>query len=390
MVSDPYMSISIPVETFQSRYRCCNCLHVRTGTLLLAIFQIIVHFVVIAILTAALGRSTRLRDDVEYVALSVSVMSFIQWERFTAESVGGPPASPKVVTTPDPIHPIPSESAIEVSIPATTVRPGQYTRTVKFFMNAGEEYVAIAVTLVSLLFSIMMLIGTVYCRPYYLLPYCCVQFLDLFVTSLSVVGYYTYLPETGALTRPRLAISIVVILAGILLLGLKAYLLGMVWLCYKFLLRLSAGLEQGTGFSFAAGSLPLSNSLCHRLGLHHYVTDSRPSTHSPSGDRGFLSPSLTDRSIPSSRRIVMLFRGPTSASVTTASGEMVSEEHCMPPKYEDVLAMPSNAYGPPPYESIVEENAVITMQPNNLGESPSPTQVSSIQEQDQGREGTEQ
>ncbi|CAH8558139.1 unnamed protein product [Dicrocoelium dendriticum] len=382
------MSISIPIETFQSRYRCCNCLHVRTGTLLLAIFQIIIHFVVIAILTAALGRSTRLRDDVEYVALSVSVMSFIQWERFTAEPIN-PPTFRKVITTPDPLHPLPAEHAIEASVQSTTVRPGQYTRTVKFFMNAGEEYVAIAVTLLSLLFSIMMLIGTIYCRPYYLLPYCCVQFLDLFVTSLSVVGYYTYLPETGALTRPRLALSIVVILAGILLLGLKAYMLGIVWLCYKFLLRLSAGLEQGTGFSFAAGSLPLSNSLCRRLGLNHYVTDSRPPTHSPPGDRGLLSASLTGRSRPSSRRIVMLFRGPTSHSVTTASGEVVSEDPCMPPKYEDVLAMPSNAYGPPPYESIVEESAVTT-QPNNLGESPSPTPASGVQEHNQGCEGAEQ
>ncbi|KAF5397010.1 hypothetical protein PHET_09937 [Paragonimus heterotremus] len=371
------MAFELPVEPIPARYRSCNCLHVRTGTLLLAVFQIMVHFIVIAILTAALGRSTKFRDDVEYIALSFSVMSFIQWERFVSDS-DRVPVLPQKVNLSGVQNQLITRMGNDTGAVAVVNSSPPYFRTAKLFMNSGEEYVAIAVTLLSLLFSIMMLVGTIYARPYYLLPYCCIQFLDLFVTCLSVVGYYTYLPESGAWIRSRVscvsvvfAICLLVILAGIVLLGLKAYLLAMVWLCYKFLLRYTTGLERGSGFAFAAGSCLFPLSWCQRLNCIRYAGDAYPHIESAFGDQGGHSTSLTAQTQTDSGRIFLLFRRPHSRSTTTANGEVIPVEPCLPPKYEDVLAMPAGAFDPPPYASITGEHTLV-ISPESANETSPP------------------
>ncbi|CAL8107033.1 unnamed protein product [Calicophoron daubneyi] len=330
------MPITIPVERIPTKYRCFGCMHVRIGTLILSVFQILVHFVVLAILTAAIGRSTRIRNEVEYVALSISVMSFIQWERFVAESN-------KLVASP-------SVQSTSSSLPVTTVNeniirgtptpspPPPYLRASKFFMNAGEEYVAVAVTLFSLLFSIMMMVGAVYGRPYYLLPYCCVQFVDLFVTCLSVIGYYTYLPESDLWARCSVWVTLIIVVAGIALLALKAYLLAMVWLCYKFLTKRAAGLEHAVGLSFTAGACSLPILLCHRFGCVDCETVSWSSVNEVT-----LHPTVQSRG-----PIIVLMRG------SSLTSEPEPNESCLPPKYEDAVSMP--AFGPPPYSVSGEMN----------------------------------
>ncbi|KAG5447091.1 phosphatidylinositol 3-kinase [Clonorchis sinensis] len=368
------MPFTVPVEYVPARYRCCSCFHVRTGTFLLAVLQIVIHFVVITILTAALGRAAHFREDVEYVALSISVMSFIQWERFvgTPERLGVVPKEP---STPDRTQHLPLENRATEAMPSATKRP--YVRTGKFFINAGEEYVAIAVTLLSLLFSIMMLVGTIYAKPYYLLPYCCVQFVDLFVTCLSVVGYYTYLPESSTWARSQLVLSLVVILAGILLLAVKAYMLAMVWLCYKFLLRFTTGREPVSGFSLAAGSCCLPLSLCERMGCVRYASaESCTLTPSVLAQDGRIPPVNVSQSQTGTGRIIVLFRG--SRGPANSPARIGPAELCLPPKYEDVLAMPRDAFEPPPYELLSGEHVICDIQdhetqpqsPNTTNERP--------------------
>ncbi|KAA3675792.1 uncharacterized protein DEA37_0015063 [Paragonimus westermani] len=402
------MAFVLPVEPIPARYRSCNCLHVRTGTLLLAVFQIMVHFVVIAILTAALGRSTKFRDDVEYIALSFSVMSFIQWERFVSDS-DRVPVLPKEVNLSGAQNQVvtragngekdfghrPTYPSISDTEAAAVVNSSPYFRTAKLFMNSGEEYVAIAVTLLSLLFSIMMLVGTIYARPYYLLPYCCIQvgifsyssiFLvfrlicDMFICSGILYlssGEWSMDPFTLAVRRTthqdvlQFAICLLVILAGIVLLGLKAYLLAMVWLCYKFLLRYTTGLERGSGFAFAAGSCLLLLSWCQRLNCIRYAGDPYPHIDPAFGDQGGYSSSLTAQTQTESGRIFFLFRRPHSRSTNTTNSEVIPAEPCLPPKYEDVLAMPAGAFDPPPYASLAGEHT-LTLPPGNGDETSPP------------------
>ena len=79
------MTLNFSVEHVHPRYKCCSCLHVRTGTLLLAVFQIAIHFVIIAITAITLTQSINSSREVEHTAHGLSSMSFIQWERLITE-----------------------------------------------------------------------------------------------------------------------------------------------------------------------------------------------------------------------------------------------------------------------------------------------------------------
>ncbi|KAA0197449.1 hypothetical protein FBUS_10376 [Fasciolopsis buskii] len=386
------MAFPLRVEIIPSKLKYFGCLHVRAGTALLAVLQIVVHFVVIAVLTAALGRSSRFRNDAEYVALSISVMSFIQWERFVAE-VNRVPTNTKSEVTLTPHLGLTTESDEAIFRPfvTETTRANSYLRPSKFFLNAGEEYVAIAVTLFSLLFSIMMLVGTVYGRPYYLLPYCCIQFLDLFVTCLSVVGYYTYLPESGALASSRLWLSLLNVIGGIVLLGMKAYLLSMVWLCYKFLMRYRAGSEPSSGFAISADSCIVPLRLCRRCGCCICIPV-LPITNVLVPDFRSTAVRITSSASPTNENhIIVLLHSPSDgATLTVPSSVMTSDDRLLPPKYEDALAMPEGAFGPPPYSLIADEESVLlnttdgaltTAEPTSTNESDGTTQNSVQTEQ---------
>lgn len=64
----------------------------------------------------------------------------------------------------------------------------------------------------------------------------------------------------------KLWLSLLNVIGGIVLLGMKAYLLSMVWLCYKFLMRYRAGSEPSSGFAISADSCIVPLRLCRRCG----------------------------------------------------------------------------------------------------------------------------
>lgn len=76
------MSCNIELEVFPSKYKFFGCFHVRLGTSILAVLQIIIHFVVIACTIIIISHSFT-HEKLEYISYSFGVMSFIQWEKFT-------------------------------------------------------------------------------------------------------------------------------------------------------------------------------------------------------------------------------------------------------------------------------------------------------------------
>lgn len=97
--------------------------------------------------------------------------------------------------------------------------------------------------------TLMLIFGTVKGRPSHLLPFFFLQLCDFAITTLTAAGYLCYLrtihhlieqsnrlPWKEDLIRmdPR-TLGVVVLFAFIFMVMLKAYCIGIVWRCYKYL-----------------------------------------------------------------------------------------------------------------------------------------------------------
>lgn len=97
--------------------------------------------------------------------------------------------------------------------------------------------------------TLMLIYGTVKGRPSHLLPFFFLQLCDFAITTLTAAGYLCYLrtihhlieqsnrlPWKEDLIRmdPR-TLGVIVLFAFIFMVMLKAYCIGIVWRCYKYL-----------------------------------------------------------------------------------------------------------------------------------------------------------
>lgn len=97
--------------------------------------------------------------------------------------------------------------------------------------------------------TLMLMYGTIKGKPSHLLPFFCLQLFDFAITTLTAAGYLCYirsihrviaeshrLPWRDELLKlsPQ-TLSIVVLFSFISIVFLKAYAIGIIWRCYKFL-----------------------------------------------------------------------------------------------------------------------------------------------------------
>lgn len=97
--------------------------------------------------------------------------------------------------------------------------------------------------------TLMLIYGTIKGRPSHLLPFFFLQLCDFAITTLTAAGYLCYLrtihnlieqsnrlPWKESLIRidPR-TLGVLVLFAFIFMVMLKAYCIGIVWRCYKYL-----------------------------------------------------------------------------------------------------------------------------------------------------------
>nr|CAH8831009.1 unnamed protein product [Trichobilharzia regenti] len=129
-----------------------------------------------------------------------------------------------------------------------------------------------------------------------------------------------FLPtDRKKLISPHVGLRMLVICVGILLLGLKGYLLHMVWLCYKFLLGFSVPTENSMVFSVDSG--------CYSFPFLRYCRrNQRPLEDCTSGYSLIAQPPI--------------------------------ENSSLPPKYEDVVNTIPNSSGPPTYDTVLNTAAL--------------------------------
>lgn len=125
-----------------------------------------------------------------------------------------------------------------------------------------DRFVGLLLTMGSFFVSVLLVYGAVKGHAWYLMPFFCLQVFDFSVSCLTVVGYFSYLPDLKHCLaiqswipyKDRLMsmdgdwLMMLAILIFVLILSLKAYFLGVVWACYKYLCMNSVrGLSRSNG-----------------------------------------------------------------------------------------------------------------------------------------------
>lgn len=201
----------------RDEWRCAFCCHVRTGTILLGIWHLILHVLAFAVIAVVL-------------------------------------IHPELIDKP---HDSSADQPL-LSVEQQKIRVYEYHYEYSFFkdckwtthdINAG-----MAVTFCTFLITLLMVYGAVKGNPRYLMPFFCLQVFDFCVASLTVIGYFSYMPDAHQTIaeNPNIPFhkemlkldtqwqSVIFLLIFIFLMMVKAYFIGVVWSCYKYLVYRNA------------------------------------------------------------------------------------------------------------------------------------------------------
>ncbi|XP_033737490.1 lysosomal-associated transmembrane protein 4A-like isoform X1 [Pecten maximus] len=204
-----------------SAFRCCLCCHVRTGTVLLGVWHLLANLMVVTFLVYS-----SINPDVLRPTLQKCDTGNQQGFELIAFDNG---------------------SGFKVA----EAQPYTYQDPYINRMTREDLCVGFAITLCTLTVTLFLLYGTIRNRPGYLLPFFCLQVFDFCLSCLTVVGYFSYAPnfkvwlkEQGLSCMPGLDsvaniqgdwLMLLCLLFLVLFLSLKAYMISMVWACYKYL-----------------------------------------------------------------------------------------------------------------------------------------------------------
>lgn len=201
-----------------SEWRCFFCLHVRTATVLLGIWHLILHVLAISVLAIIL------RNHQQLMAEQQTTPDYIE---------------------PNNLLPTPLSKVKDNDNPyfLPTTQDGRTPYTSDMDMGAVMSVCTLGITL-------LMVYGTLKGRASHLLPFFCLQLFDFAITTLTATGYFCYLRSVHSLVadhwhnlpfRKELLqlspqyLSLIVLVAFLVSMLWKAYCIGIIWRCYKFL-----------------------------------------------------------------------------------------------------------------------------------------------------------
>ncbi|VDP47945.1 unnamed protein product [Schistosoma margrebowiei] len=197
-----------------------------------------------------------------------------------------------------------------------------------------SPYIAVCVTTFSLAFCCFMVHGAITRQPTHLLPFFFIQVFDLIICLIHILGFMSSTSDIRLVIHTKVwpiyikstGLTFIILSISCMMLAFKAYCLGMVWDCYKYLMLNRRGNLLDDWYSDQWGHLSTFWSLL-RAG--------RNRGNNSIGNSG--SPNE-----PNTR--------PRPDTITYDPANDL-------PKYEasryygmmDILKIPANAYAPPPY-----------------------------------------
>ncbi|GLH03407.1 Lysosomal-associated transmembrane protein 4B [Gryllus bimaculatus] len=221
----------------QNDWRCCFCCHVRTGTIVLGIWHLLLHVMALSVIAVMLRHPELAIDD----------------EQLARDPVLPTPLSSEVENREHHSRLFPEYPELrdpsDFPAPSTMYASGEARLGHRQTFNHQNLNVGVVVTFCTFLITLLMVYGAVKGKPSYLMPFFCLQVFDFCIASLTAVGYLCYPPDVRRLVErnPQLpfrehlmemnlqCLSLLTVCAFMGMMVLKAYFIHVVWGCYKYL-----------------------------------------------------------------------------------------------------------------------------------------------------------
>ncbi|KAL5967055.1 Tetraspanning orphan receptor [Taenia solium] len=379
------------------QFRCCMYLHVRTGTVILGVLHILLQLVVVStLLMAALKHdvatlkspfdtvataSCQPRSpptDIFYMLMHV-VPGFTIFHqshsdfttRFRAENMSHREIfeAPQDSTKPGSLFNLligvnndSPKDAKEETAPKGEATPAPLNEVAKTTTSKASPgprcadrrtntYFSLCLALISLAFGYLLVHGVISRQPAHLLPFFCLQVFDFVVALICMLGYMSSASDISHWLRFKIAsqegvstssihlnstsVSLILISTSCLILAFKAYCIGMVWDCHRYLLITN---RHGLLPDFSFSGVP-HFSLAPFFGRRPLllIRRNRGDSSGVSGGRG------GDGGLPD-----LTSADDTAGAFVDAVPTEPPKDSALP-KYEEALSIPANAFAPPPY-----------------------------------------
>ncbi|CAL4065874.1 unnamed protein product [Meganyctiphanes norvegica] len=230
------------------QWTCFLCCHVRTGTIVIGFWHMLLHLMALSLIAVvvvhpemlsqpggALGRFNSNNDllTVNSHGQDVQAVNCTEMPCILANQrdVRNNPAA--------------SDFSLSLSNLLTSHR-----------LDTDEVNVALFITLCTFVVTLMLVYGAFRGQPSHLMPFFFLQVFDFCISSMTMIGYLSYLPNIRQMIRETPAfpfqrqllemntkcLTFFVMLIFVTTLMAKAYCISIVWRCYKFLMmRAQAG-----------------------------------------------------------------------------------------------------------------------------------------------------
>lgn len=205
--------------TGKHEWRACFCLHVRTATIAFGVYHLLLHVLALIVVSLVMRNQSYLNE----IAMN-------QKRELEARSDFLPTPLSKVKDEDDPYY-LPTTQDGKPALPSD--------------VDMGA-----IITICTLSITLLMVYGAIRGKPKHILPFFFLQLFDFAITTLTATGYFCYLRSVHRLVaehwhempfRQELLslspqnLSLLVLLSFLTSMIWKAYWIGVVWRCYKYL-----------------------------------------------------------------------------------------------------------------------------------------------------------
>ncbi|XP_054708308.1 lysosomal-associated transmembrane protein 4A-like isoform X2 [Uloborus diversus] len=201
---------------------CCGCFHVRTGTIILGVWHLVLHLFALTLLFSVL-----IHPDAR--------------SRLAAWPASG-------TTTPHDVNELLTSEYYSPQLPDISAGPAA-NYAFGHDKHQLNVHVGLAITVCTSVISLFLLYGAIRGKPNYLIPFFSLQVFDFIISALTAVGYFSSVPDVRRMIEEAYDLPLrkellhlnpewlcaLLMIAILICMMLKAYLLGVVWSCYKYL-----------------------------------------------------------------------------------------------------------------------------------------------------------